>query len=475
MSTTATTWARPELAYWPLVVICWAALLILFWVRSGGWRAPGRVLGLGIVAAASAVPAGLLGAEQASRALTLAVVACGVIGFGAVLAQRRTMDKPALIGLVSAVLVIGAWSRAERLSLTWEQHPPLNPDAIEAYESGSRIVHPWQPAFRCGLWYMPVGLMARLAGPDAYNVCWVSYAASIAAMLAIYLVTARWLHPFVGLLAMAGYALNPVAQAMAASGMRADAYVGMTYLVIYFLFVRRQTSWSQFIGLGVVGGTMLLLRQIALVPMLAGWIYGLLTSRSLWPKWLSAFGIWLAFITPFYLSQRFLSPAHDAWHIEHRNVRAFANMGPPHERSDPLRKELLARLERGDEIGPAEFFLRYHSPGQIGRAMLQGLRQIVVGNHFSQYVPTWWVWVVVAGSVGMLWSRHRWFFIYGLFSIFPIQVFLLGQYILTDRLVLHVYPFWLTIGLWAVLRALAVLLSSRHLPALDIQSVDRRL
>ncbi|GAG41999.1 unnamed protein product, partial [marine sediment metagenome] len=79
-----------------------------------------------------------------------------------------------------------------------------------------------------------------------------------------------------------------------------------------------------------------------------------------------------------------------------------------------------------EKIGPAEFFLRYHTPGQIGRALWRGLRQIVVGNHFSQYIPIWWVWVVVVGSVGMLWSRHRWFVIYGLFSVFPLQAFLLG-------------------------------------------------
>lgn len=471
----ATTWARPELAYWPLIAVCWVSLLCLAWVRLAGWGVAKRVVGLIIVGVAAALPIRLLTLELASRSLTVAVLACAVVGLGAVLARRRPMDRATLLGLILAVLVIGVWYRAERLSLVFEQHPPLNPDAVEAYESGPQMLVPWQPAFRCGLWYIPVGIVARLAGPDPYNVCWVSLAASIAAMLVLYWVTARWLHPFVGLVVMAGYALNPVAQETAVSGLRADAYVAMLYLVMYLLFVRQQTTWGRFIALGVVGGLLLLLRQVAAVPMLAGLTYQLIAQRSQWPRWLSALGIWLLLILPFYVSQRVFSDDGDAWRIEHRNVQFFAQHGPPAEASDSLRRELLQRLERGERIGPGEFFFRYHTAGRIVRAIGEGFELIVLGRRFSQYVPTWWVWVVVAGVAGMLWSRHRWFVVYGVFSIFPIQVFLLGEYALTERLVLHVYPFWLTIGVWALLRGLTLAVSSRHLPAADVSSLEEKL
>ena len=357
--------------------------------------------------------------------------------------------------VVGVLAVVGADLRAERLNLFLEsQDAKLYPD-VEYYKQQAKwTMNPWAAGWKSPLWPALNAPLVRTLKNEDTAIRLLSWAFGVALIPAIAVGLAGLFGPIPAVICAAVLAVDSFLIDLCCQGLREEMEACLWILLFVILLRASAASWTRVVSIGILGGVMLLLRNLMLVPY--GAIVLLTAIQQRWPirKAVPAFVLPILIVSPFYVNQYRIHG--DALAMEKRDARYHANLefginNPPPGLSMPTQAEFDQDLYAGEPLAPSDYLFRYHSLSELCRNQIRGLWSIISGNPFTHETEAWLPLFCIAGLIAACISpRHRIVPLFIVANIVGIRAHLYVIRHLDQRHLIQVMIIWLTTGWWLI-------------------------
>ncbi|MHC4796912.1 MAG: hypothetical protein ACYTF1_09740, partial [Planctomycetota bacterium] len=393
----------------------------------------------------------------------LDLAATGLLVFVAVVLGRsllveRVWPKGALVVAVAVVTAIGVYLRADRFDqVLGDSERKLPPDVRYYHQQAMKTGNPFAAGFKSPLWAALHAPLVRIMddGNLAMRVLSWGFGALMLPLTA--LVVGRLFEPIVGVIVAGLLAVDPWLVDLCCEGLREELGLCLWMVVFLLLFEERAVSWRRVVAVGLIGGVLLLLRNIAVVPLMVLTFWAIVSRR--WPVGQALTGLLLpiALVMPFYVNQ--WRVYGDAFAMEKRDARYHANLefneaSAPSGLTMPTAEEKWKNLYAGEPISPLAYLVGHRSFSDFVSKQGYGLRRVVLGGPFHFQTSGWLQLVCAAGLVATLFvKQQRFAALFVLASVLGIRAHLLAVNQLELRLLLPVMVVWLAAGWWLMAAA----------------------
>lgn len=371
-----------------------------------------------------------------------------------------------LRAMIVAVVIItasGAYLRAYRLQDIVQSGEPLQPD-VQYYQAQARYtMNPFAAGYKSPLWPAMNSPLVRTVHNQSVAIRLLSWTFGVLMLPAVAFALARLFDPLVGVIVAAVLATDTWLIDLCCQGLREECELFLWMFLLLRLFASPGGSVGHVLWTACIGGLLLLLRNIAIVPLVVVIVLAAIQQRWTWDRIMVGLGLLVLMVCPFYLNQYLVHG--DPFFMEKRDARYHANLefydrqAPP-GLSMPSEDELQDNLYNGRPLSPVAYLFRYHSFPRLLALQYQGTRDILSGRLFQQQATGWLRMVCIVGLMAtVLLSKYRFAFLFALANCVGMRAHLqaLGQ--LDQRLLLPVMVIWLAAGWWLLSRA--VLLGGR--------------
>jgi hypothetical protein len=423
------------------------ALRLMLW---GLWGA-----GIGIAIAARTAWGGFAGAVAAAVALVV------VVGLAAAdtVAVRRTWPVRAMGVALCVLTSAGAFTRAVRFEQVRDE--PLFPDVAYYRQQASRTWNPVAAGDKTPLWSALQAPLVRLYPDEPAVMRVLSCCAGIAVVPLTAVVIGRFLGNAVGVIVAGLCALDTWMIDLCCQGLREETNLILWLLLFATAFRRDGPSRRGWLGAGLLGGLLLLLRNTNLPALIVVLFYAVLMRR--WRPWQGAVAVVLPIliVLPFYVNQ--WRQYGDAFHLEHRDARYYVNGEFGGGRSTPARPVSMPdAVERsrdpyaGDPVSPFAYLFRLRPLRTALHEQVTGVISAMLGFPYGYGPPVEWFGLLcAAGTIGLLVLPVRWMTLFVVASILGMQAHLIAIRMLEQRMILQAYLFWMAGGIYLLCAVVA--------------------
>ena len=317
--------------------------------------------------------------------------------------------------------------------------------------------NPFAAGWKSPLWSALHAPLVRCLDDGNLAMRVLSWGLGVLMLPLVAVVIGRLFEPIVGVIVAGSLAADPWLFDLCCEGLREELGLCLWMMVFLLLFDVRSVTWRRVVAVGLVGGVLLLLRNLAVVPLmvLMGWA---IVGRR-WSVGQAVVGLLLpmGMVMPFYVNQ--WRAYGDPFAMEKRDARYHANLefsvatAPP-GLSMPTAEEKRRNLYAGEPISPLAYLVGYRSWSDFISKQWYGLRRVVLGGPFHSRTSGWLQLVCAAGLVAALFvKQQRFAALFVLASVLGIRAHLLAVNQLELRLLLPVMVVWLAAGWWLIAAA----------------------
>ncbi|UCD28193.1 MAG: hypothetical protein JSV03_14040 [Planctomycetota bacterium] len=359
---------------------------------------------------------------------------------------------------VSLVTAVGIYLRADRFDqILHDSDRQLQPDVRYYQQQALKTSNPCAAGLKSPLWSaMHASLLCNFADRDlAMRI--LSWSFGVLVIPITTFAIGRLFEPIVGVIVGGTLAVDPWLIDLCCEGLREEFGLCLWMVVVLLLFGVQRVSWRRVLAAGLTGGALLLLRNLAIVPLALLLVWAI-TTRG-WSIKQAVVGILLpiVIVSPFYINQ--WRVYGDPFAMEKRDARYHANLefnmetAPP-GLSMPTVEEKKRDLYAGEPISPVAYLLCHRSLTDFLSKQWEGLSRIVLGEPFHFQASRWFRLICAVGLIAtLLVKEQRFVILFFLASVLGIRAHLLAVNQLEQRLLLPVMVVWLTAGWWLLASA----------------------
>ena len=383
-----------------------------------------------------------------AAAATAFIILVGAGVMHALAVQRRWPAYGMRVALC-AVTVAGAVPRTIRFEMVADE--ALLPDADYYRRQALATANPVAAGTKSPLWPAMNAPIVRLRPDDPAAMRVLSWAAGIGMLPMLAFALGRLLDPVVGVCVAGLCTFDSWLVHLCCEGLR-DEFNLILWLAFAVSVFRTDgpRAWGWLWG-GLIGGTLLLLRNTNLAALLALW--ACVAAARRWRWWQTALvGVMpLIIASPFYVNQ--WRRYGDPFALERRDARFYVNAEFGAGRRTPVRpvpmpteSQRLADPFAGPPVSPFDYLVRVRPWREALGNQFRGLCRILLGLEFGWRPPGWFGVLCAAGLAGLLVLPARWAPLFVLGSGLGMQAHLAAIGLLEERHILQAYPFWLAGG-----------------------------
>jgi len=398
------------------------------------------------------IAVGTLPALDMASAAMLVLLALAV---GRELLVYRRWPVGMFVAAIAVVTAVGVYLRADRFDLVIHSaERQLQPDVRYYQQQAAVTANPFAAGWKSPLWpALHAPLLRIMEDRDLAMRLW-SWGFGVMMIPLVAVAVGRLFEPVVGIIVAGMLAADPWLIDLCCEGLREEFGLCLWMLVLLLLFGVTDIGWKRIVTMGIMAGVLLLLRNIALVPLLVMIMYAAINRRWSYKQAVVGLLLPIVLVSPFYINQWCVHG--DPFAMEKRDARYHANLEfdevtAPEGLTMPTAQQRKGDLYVGEPISPLAYLLRYRTLRDFIEKQWQGIKRTFLGDPFDYQASLWLRLSCAVGLIATLLTRQQRFaFLFVFFSIAGIRAHLLAVNQLDERLLIPVWVIWLASG-WSLI------------------------